>query len=112
MHYFALCTRDKCEEECDIESVFTDPPHPGDIVMMVKAYLCSNEWTQKPFVFIPFAVMEQLDGTWPEYNVPFKKMSDKYVAELKKTIDKVQAKPWNMFLGVNCHLYNWCEMLF
>ena len=97
-HYFLMVTREKYDQFGDagmVENFEDEPPHPKDIVLVVKSHLSSEDISQKPFVFLPASALQNLQG-WPEYTVQLNKMSKDTEKELRKTMEKITQPPWHM----------------
>ena len=77
----------------ELESNFDEEPHPHDVIMMLKAYMSDDTYTQA-MVFAPNAALKRL-APFPLSILPRKQMNPQTRKDLQKTIEKIQAAPWS-----------------
>ena len=96
-HCFRFVKRRDLPASLEIENAFTGhEAHEFDCVMLVKPFLASTEFAQKPLVCCPFAFMEMLprDGP-PPVGVRRAPLSSVQRKEFLKSAAKFRTEPWS-----------------
>lgn len=100
IHCFTFILRKNFQESgAQVEETFPNlPPHPMDVILRCKHYMCSREDSQPPQVVVPHSLMEALD---PERLGPTelcgrRSFTKRQVDEFQKTAHVVSQPPWLM----------------
>lgn len=95
-HVFKFVTRQSCSG-LTINTPFPDaPPHPSDVVLLLKLHMSSTSLAQPPMICFPHAFLELLPpkvSEQPNLRVP---LTDRQKKEFLKTARLVEQAPWQL----------------
>ena len=68
---------------------------PGDVFLLCKQFMHSSTLTQKPTLILPASRIQLVDPE-PKMVLPKNKLSDRQIAEFRKTATAISEPPWSL----------------
>ena len=84
------------------------PPHPDDVVLLVKQWVHGNTLSQPPMVILPYQARTKLDGAKLKPMIKTNRLSPTELREFRKAAKGFAEEPWRM-IRTKAYLEEWCK---